>query len=229
MSTKIYYGYKINLPAYEVLSLLARFHKELENSEWYNQQIDLSCVWYVVNRTIKMFGLPIDRSKIRNEFIKLWDYFKYSIAIIPKENHTLAIVYTADQSIDKKFLQLSEVEYYGYWNNTDPPEDISAEEWEARREEWRCLSYGIPVCKEALIWKPFTDYEFPLIGALADSSYDPDEIRLRVAKFLKKELSLDIPAWKLKWKIPLLTKEVLFSDLRLPSLALQDLSKSGKA
>lgn len=34
------------------------------------------------------------------------------------------------------WYSLAEVERYGYWNNTDQPDDVSDEEWEERRAAW---------------------------------------------------------------------------------------------
>lgn len=32
--------------------------------------------------------------------------------------------------------EMEELEAFGYWNNTDPPEEVSSKEWEARKEVW---------------------------------------------------------------------------------------------
>jgi hypothetical protein len=41
------------------------------------------------------------------------------------------------------------IEWYGYWNNSDPPEDITDEEWEQREKDWEFLNG--PICNQGLI------------------------------------------------------------------------------
>ncbi len=216
MSTKIYTGYKINLPVHQILPFLMKFHNSLTDSDWYRQQVTLSCMYHALDAVIRIFDLPLDKNELRNHFVSLWEtYIKYEIAIIPQESYTLAIVVTINEAVLQKFAEHPETQYYGYWDNMDPPKNVSEEEWENRRKTWQCLSYGIPIRRESLLWSPYTEYDYLSILALRDPSYDPDIMRLKVAKFLEEKLK--IPAWKLRWKIPLLTKKMLFSNLRLLS------------
>lgn len=214
MSVKIYRGFKVNLPAHKVLPLLIDFHKSLESTEWYEQQFALTYVYFAITKTVDIFKLPLDIDEIRSEFKELWkDGFKYFVAVIPKKDYCLLILFTGNGFIVDKFYNRPEIQYFGYWDNTDPLSDVSNEEWEYRRKEWSCLSYGVPICKEALIFELFTSYEFPFLSYWWD--YDPDKVRVNVARYLAKKLDLGMPYYQFRWKIPLLTKEVLFSDFRL--------------
>ena len=50
--------------------------------------------------------------------------------------------------------------YYGYWNNVDPDENCTEEEWEKRKKDWDFLGYA-PIGEYGLNFKPtmsFTDY-----------------------------------------------------------------------
>lgn len=59
-----------------------------------------------------------------------------NVVYIPLEDKTLALFY-AEQSEMKDLWEKEEgVSYYGYWNNTDPDEDCTEEEWEQRKIDW---------------------------------------------------------------------------------------------
>jgi hypothetical protein len=63
----------------------------------------------------------------------------------PETNRILALLY-AGSKIEEVFTGQPEVTEYGYWDNTDQPEDVTDEEWEERRVTWdRCLGYDPPV------------------------------------------------------------------------------------
>lgn len=60
-------------------------------------------------------------------------------------NRILALLY-AGRETTKVFELQPGVEEYGYWNNADPPADVTEDEWEERRVVWdRCLGWDPPV------------------------------------------------------------------------------------
>ena len=60
-------------------------------------------------------------------------------------NRILALLY-AGSAMEEVFTSQPEVEYFGYWNNTDPDESCTEEEWAEREETWeRCLGMDAPV------------------------------------------------------------------------------------
>lgn len=48
----------------------------------------------------------------------------------------LGIVYTQHTAWFEAWCAQAGVLEYGYWDNTDPPEDMSEEEWAAREQAW---------------------------------------------------------------------------------------------
>ena len=62
--------------------------------------------------------------------------FHCEICFIPFEDCILAILFTEQQTYTEIWESLPEVESYGYWNNTDPPDDVTDEEWKEREKKW---------------------------------------------------------------------------------------------
>lgn len=67
--------------------------------------------------------------------------------------------------------EMEEVEEYGYWNNTDPEEGITEEEWDFRRKEWDSLtelgegSFGhLPLYQLPGTMSPFNEMYYELAG-----------------------------------------------------------------
>lgn len=72
---------------------------------------------------------------------------EFSICIIPTKDKILGITYTEQNDLLRLWLEQEEIVQYPYWDNTDPPEDLSWEEWEKRGKEWdEALkeAHGIP-------------------------------------------------------------------------------------
>ena len=210
MSIKIYHGYKLNISQEELMPFLIEYQNSIQE-EIDIQIADLSQIVFAYKRIIDLFG--IDRkvyTKLKKEIEQLYEKIKWSIAIIPKQNYFLAILYIPNSNWIKKFKQLDNVEYYGYWDNTDPPENISDKKWEEREKDWECLSYFTPVCKESLIYDPFTDWEFPNFFQMFElGQYTPEQLRDIIAQDLNRRFNINISFYKFKWKIPLITKELL--------------------
>ena len=60
----------------------------------------------------------------------------------------------------KVFSEHPNVEYYGYWNNSEGPDDVSEADWEKRKEDWDFLEG--PVCDNGFIISAsdFIHYDF---------------------------------------------------------------------
>ena len=58
----------------------------------------------------------------------------------------LGHVYTLHDSWYQRLLENKGVSEYSYWDNADKPDNLSDEEWESRRKEWRTVlpENGIP-------------------------------------------------------------------------------------
>lgn len=69
------------------------------------------------------------------------------------------------------------IEFYGYWNNTDPDEDVTEEQWERRRTDWEealLKNSGVPQ-EEGLIVTLAKEYKWIL-------SFDREEVITRMQK-----------------------------------------------
>lgn len=70
----------------------------------------------------------------------------FEICVYPLTNTTWLIVPFSRCEEAKDFFFENEVfEYYGYWNNTDPDEDVTEEEWKQREEDWYTALPGIGI------------------------------------------------------------------------------------
>lgn len=71
--------------------------------------------------------------------------FEASFGIDPETERIMALPFCEHNDYMEIFDQMSEVEGYAYWNNTDPEDGVSHSEWLRRRESWdRAMPNGIP-------------------------------------------------------------------------------------
>jgi len=160
MSTKIYYGVSIaTSDLKEVLRLVRQYHDEHwlkdayevkkkfmqivlsecknpeeKDEEGINKLSRAESLWWELRREIKKTGL-------RNTVVDT----DFQLVVFPYEDKFLGIVYTERGEWFEKFLKMPGVSEYGYWDNTDPLEDVTEEEWEARREAWDTVLPGIGI------------------------------------------------------------------------------------
>lgn len=78
--------------------------------------------------------------------VKEYGYDNLSVSVFFKDGYTLFIPFGGYQNFmfHIKEIAIEEVGFreYGYWNNTDPLDDISEEEWNQREQDWDFL--GVP-------------------------------------------------------------------------------------
>lgn len=141
MSTKIYNGYRIK----KVLTF-----KELNDlaNNVVNNYVEI-VVQNEVNRISNIYQEILDLNKFKNKepektlFQTAIDYFNDkrkdaydpSVVFILDEHQTLLLSYL---NIDKvqNFLTNLGFEYYGYWDNSDPDENLKEHEWLERKKDW---------------------------------------------------------------------------------------------
>lgn len=70
----------------------------------------------------------------------------------PDTGTILAIPYTEVRAYLDALRTHPAVTPYGYWNNTDRPDDVTAAHWEARRAAWERCAGADPVAVRALTW-----------------------------------------------------------------------------
>lgn len=74
--------------------------------------------------------------------VRLWLY------LMPRGRNTYGIP-CGDRDMVVEFLKLPGVEEYGYWNNTDRPEKLTAAQWNRRAKTWDELIPGYFVADKA--------------------------------------------------------------------------------
>lgn len=64
-----------------------------------------------------------------------YDY-SCSLSFCPADGGILALLFTEQNEFEEAWESMDEVTPFGYWDNTDEPNDITQEEWENRRRIW---------------------------------------------------------------------------------------------
>ena len=62
--------------------------------------------------------------------------YDVNVCVFPLENKMLAIYYAHNDELYSILKANPAFSDYGYWNNTDKPDDVSEEEWEQRKIDW---------------------------------------------------------------------------------------------
>jgi len=139
MSTKIYYGMVYNGSLMEAIETIQKWRNSIEP-----------------NISIK------DYSKIREMYEEIkrnLSELESTIQLIPYHDIVLAIPFFTEElylfnrkenpmSFEKmyeKFMKETGFEEYGYWNNTDKPDDVSEDEWDERERVWDEVIDYIPI------------------------------------------------------------------------------------
>jgi hypothetical protein len=167
MSTKIYTGFKINnINNFEELN---QFRKELiidakkKQNELSTKLMLLSAIGTLDLYTVG-FDVPKKEEIVFNhgyhhvnerfrEFKKsnqkdpVYD-LRFEIVVF-LNNPLLAIFIGDNRNMMKVFENHPNVEYYGYWNNSDGPEDVSDDDWKQREKDWEFLDGAL--CDEGFI------------------------------------------------------------------------------
>lgn len=65
--------------------------------------------------------------------------FTFNLSLFPRAKEILIILF-CETNVNKNVLDLwnkvEGIEYYGYWNNTDMPDEVTTAEWNRRRKAW---------------------------------------------------------------------------------------------
>jgi hypothetical protein len=164
MSTKIYNGYKIlTTDLKELYDFSIQMRNDLRKiaDQLYQDWFFRSCI-----KMLDEVNFLEKRLDFKNVLSHVWgEYaerkyksrtenfrdsaidFECSWCFIPlkDKNYTLVLFYSEQPEFDKHWKTHSKLEYWGYWNNTDPDEDCSEEEWEQRKQDWDVLGYEPPI------------------------------------------------------------------------------------
>lgn len=133
MSIKLYHGLKMELmPLDQLLSFCKRIQTQAIKAR--NQFIREA--WTA--------------ESYKENWMKIWDAcieeqargrtsildFHFEATFIPISDKLLILPFGPQHEIDV-LVDAPEVQPYGYWNNTDPDENCSEEEWNQRELDWR--------------------------------------------------------------------------------------------
>ena len=136
MSTKIYYGLRSDKSLDEVYKELVTFRDNYVRIE--------------SNQIVTMKEYLRQENKDRNLVREMYDS---SFMVIPKDGYVLGYPYFSvmlkralinqHPNLDwwQAFLGCASFYEYGYWNNTDMPEDMPEKEWDERAEAWSVIDY----------------------------------------------------------------------------------------
>lgn len=154
MSTKIYEGLKIELgPEQSLFQLANKMRTILE--EGVHKQVRENLADEIRGAIVKAITPPVpEKEKEQQSYLDvLTEVFMKpsdeeptaSLMFVEPEgrNYLLAAPLgriTGD--MHKQLLALEGVSDYGYWNNTDRPEDVTDQEWDTRRQDWDAIGYG---------------------------------------------------------------------------------------
>jgi len=129
MSIKIYYAYKLQLMNLKELKIFCdnvrekfklcrnNYIKENYDEEFYKKEI-LIPHW-------------TDKINFQLDFTATISFFPYKKCILCVPMcHSIYI---------EEFNKLPNIKEYGYWNNTDKPDDISNKEWRDRKLAWETV------------------------------------------------------------------------------------------
>lgn len=161
MSTKIYHGYRL-AEGTDIWDFTERL-REVGNVE--RDRLDLELFESIAAKTAEKRadeGLKPYETRRQALMAAMFDWTKtcgedrtgvlagmYDLNLTfirDTETGRILVLSYCHGGMEKVFTDMPEVEYYGYWDNTDPDEDCSEEEWLEREETWeRALGMDAPV------------------------------------------------------------------------------------
>jgi len=192
MSTKIYNGYKINninsllelkefcqriTPIFEEAQkqLLGKITADIAVKIIDKLKFNLSVDYYITKEhKNKKFTNSVYREakylveekqrKIKQTGQRDPSYdIEINIIFIPIQNKMLSIFYAERQELTNIWKNFDEVEYYGYWDNTDRDEKCTEDEWDQRDKDWEEALPGVGIPSEnGFVWSALEN--IPLYG-----------------------------------------------------------------
>jgi len=155
MSTKIYGGLKLkdsSADLYEVVTTVAKAIREQFETEAFElvakylaAAADSKSIRDDSKASDYLFYQAEDEWKKRQDSFgrhhTLNDPLRFSIVFgRSSEGNILSVPYTSNiASYDRALEATGLFEEYGYWNNTDQPDGITDEQWDARGKEWESI------------------------------------------------------------------------------------------
>jgi hypothetical protein len=185
MSTKIYTGFKLTITDIrDIHAKMMEFRqkiaaiKEEKAAKFFADE----CVTRIDDRAV---GIVESESSVYHETMdRFWNRvkeikktmqsdpavdFSMSLVLFPVEDNMYGMVFTEQREFEKLWFEQDYVKYYGYWNNADPDEDCSEEEWNERERIWDGVIFKdtwTPALAGLTYEISFLDYENPDIDEL---------------------------------------------------------------
>ncbi|MFE8701087.1 hypothetical protein ACFYKX_10820 [Cytobacillus sp. FJAT-54145] len=160
MSTTIYNGYQLNVEngIYGVQSFWANLHDRLET---FRKELFIKRIVEFSKNSSQSVYETYDLLKEEYEEDMKKGYrspfadfdFKASFFVC-QNSRVLLLLYAEQRELHEFFESHPEVSYYGYWNNTEPDEEVSEEEWEQRKADWDEALPGIGVPRHSMMQFP---------------------------------------------------------------------------
>jgi hypothetical protein len=208
MSTKIYNGFRLNCNSFGGLQ---NFYTSLGQDiikikEETAKKIQADICTHIID-SVDMGYWPLEKEyeklvptdypllfsirAIKDEKYKEMLDFEISIHFLPDK--ILSLLFCNNQDMINIFKSQKEVEEYGYWDNTDKPENISDHEWVKRRKDWELALGGngwSTPSESGLLFKPERAGGYGCLDYNEILEYiQPKEVRV------EKNAHLSVTAW----------------------------------
>lgn len=139
MSTKVYTGFRV-----ETTDLVAIRALVEEVRPLVRQQAQNLLDAYMARGKRFTDWLDERRDTVNKGFRNPLVDTQFDLLFIPLDGYSIGICYTEHHEWFETWLAREGVRSWAYWNNTDPDEDVSDEEWSARKRDWDSLGFHVP-------------------------------------------------------------------------------------
>ena len=141
VSTKIYNGYvakKTEIGYF--LNTIVSLRNEVDNlavdlmSKEIKNQIEkgFSEDWRSALKVMKEELKETEREGIRNPCSD----FTLELSVLPLDGNLYILIFTESEKLKQFIVDKLKLEYFGYWNNSDPIDGMTDREWEERGKLW---------------------------------------------------------------------------------------------
>lgn len=117
----------------------------------------------VIDKEIRQFIKTNKSATTITESVSAFD-FDTSLCVFPLSRKILSVPICNNERLMNALLENENITAYGYWNNTDKPDNVSNREWNTRKSDWDKALPGIGVLRE-------NGFIFDLIDTMWDA-YD---------------------------------------------------------
>ncbi len=195
MSTKIYNGFCVNAgSAHANLQLLGRLKSAVQGlvdkkhsalvAQRLVHKVDVFCVnahskeplheslaeianssiWWTVVDKLHEEQRECRRSQERSPLVDC--DVELFLRLDPESGKLLGYLQEERVGVHSLLLQSEGIEDYGYWNNTDKPDDVTEEAWEERAAAWNRVLDSEDIAVLSMRWEPSFESREAVLAAL---------------------------------------------------------------